>query len=368
MKNRRVSDILCVALCAVIIFSFAVAIFAKPQQSFSERENRTLALFPAPTSESIVNGRFFDNVTGFYTDQFPLRPFFTALKANCERVILRHESNGIIFGKNDTLIPRGETDTETLEKNLSALRILKENTGACICIVPRAIDVLEGELPSICDTSIERGAWKYVDKALAERIDLTNTLKAADERGEYVWYKTDHHWTTDGAFVAYTALADALGVQPYPISDFERVTVSEEFLGTSFSKSGLYSSVCDSVTLYRYEGDTELSVYNYETKETKNGLYSFDKLTQKDKYLVFLGGNYSRITITKKSAQRPKLLLIKDSFANAMIPFLARHFDLDVIDPRYFVGDISELISAEKYEKSLILIGHGTLETTPLRY
>ena len=181
-----------------------------------------------------------------------------------------------------------------------------------------------------------------------------------------MWYNTDHHWTTHGAFLAYTSLAGALGVPPYPLSDFDRVTVSEEFLGTSFSKSGLYSSACDSVTLYRYEGDTELSVYDHETKETKNGLYFFDKLTQKDKYLVFLGGNYSRITITETSAERPKMLLIKDSFANALIPFLARHFDLNVIDPRYFVGDISELIKDEKYDKALILIGLGTLETTPL--
>ena len=367
MKNRRASDILCVALCAVIIFSFAAAIFAKPQQSFSERENRTLSTFPTPNTESLLNGRFFADVTDFYTDQFPLRPFFTALKANCERVLLRHENNGIIFGKNGTLIPRGEIDTKTLEKNLSALRVLQKNTGACICIVPRAVDVLESKLPSICDTSVEKGAWKYVDSALAERIDITNTLKSDVERGEYVWYKTDHHWTTDGAFVAYAAIAGALGVPPYPLSEFERITVSEEFLGTSFSKSGLYSSACDSVTLYRYDSDTELSVYNYETKDTEKGLYSFDKLTQKDKYLVLLGGNYSRITITDNTTERPKLLLIKDSFANALIPFLARHFDLDVIDPRYFVGDISELVRSERYDKTLILIGLGTLETTPLR-
>ena len=152
MKNRRVSDILCVTLCAVIIFSFAAAIFAKPQQSFSEKENRMLSTFPTPNTESLLNGRFFADVTDFYTDQFPLRSFFTALKANCERVLLRHENNGIIFGKNGTLIPRGEIDTKTLEKNLSALRVLQKNTGACICIVPRAVDVLESELPSICDT------------------------------------------------------------------------------------------------------------------------------------------------------------------------------------------------------------------------
>ena len=368
MKSRRVCDILCVILSAIIIFSFAITIFAKPQQSFSERENRTLSLFPAPVAESIVNGLFFADITDFYTDQFPLRPFFTALKASCERVIMRSENNGIIFGKNGTLIARGETDIETLEKNLAALRVLQENTGTYICIAPRTVDVLENELPSICDTSIEKGAWKYVDNSLAERIDITDTLKKAATQGEYVWYKTDHHWTTDGAYIAYTALAKTLGLSPFLISDFERVTVSEDFLGTSFSKSGLYSSDFDSVTLYRYDTDAELFVYNCETKATEKGLYAPNKLTQKDKYLVFLGGNYSRITISDTRAERPKMLLIKDSFANAVIPFLARHFDLDVIDPRYFVGDISSLANNTEYDKILTLIGIGTLETTPLRF
>lgn len=360
MKKTKFSDILTVTLALAIIFSFGIAIFIKPQKSFSENENRALTSFPKISADTIASGKFFSSLGKFYSDQFPLRQGFTALKARSELLLLKQENNGIIFGKDGYLIARGETDCKLLLKNLSYLQEL--SSKACVFIAPRAVDVLQSKICTLC--AVPSTIKSALETHLPSCIYIADELKKAADSGEYVYYKTDHHWTTYGAYLAYLSISNALDISPYSINEFERVTVSDAFLGTSFSKCGLVSAEPDSITLYRYGGDTEFCVYNEETGAQTKGFYDFEKLIEKDKYLVFLGGNYSRIQIRASERERPTLLLIKDSFANSVIPFLSLHFDLDVIDPRYFKGDILSL--AKESDKTLILVGVGTLESTPL--
>ncbi len=281
MKRNKISDILTVFLSFAILFVFGITIFAKPQKSFSETENRALSQFPTVKLESLVNGNFFTDMTEFFADQFPLRPFFTNVKANTERLLLRQENNGIIFGKDGYLIARGETDDTILIKNLSYLKGLSSESEACIFIAPRAIDVLQNKLPKMCDTSIEERTNVMLDLYLPSRINIAEKIKNLSANGEYVWYKTDHHWTTDGAYLAYLSIAEKLDITPYSLKDFDRVTVSDSFLGTSFSKSGLSSADPDSVTLYRYDGDIEISIYSEETGTETKGFYDFSKLEGK---------------------------------------------------------------------------------------
>ncbi|MBE6549543.1 MAG: hypothetical protein E7670_03850 [Ruminococcaceae bacterium] len=367
MKKAKISDILTVFISLAIIFTFGIAILIKPPKSFSETENRVLAQFPKANTDNIMNGKFFSRLGDFYSDQFPFRERFTTLKANSERFLLKQENNGIIFGKDGYLIARGDRNEDILHKNLAYLQELSKNNEICIFIAPRAIDVLSDKLPKLCDVSIEERTNTDIKAYLPSCITISNTIKNASKNGEYVWYKTDHHWTTDGAYLAYSSIAEKLDITPYSINEFYRVTVSDSFLGTSFSKSGIHSAESDSITLYRYDGDYEFCVYNEETGAETKGFYDLSRLEEKDKYLVFLGGNYSRIQIRAEDESRPTLLLIKDSFANSVIPFLARHFDLDVVDPRYFRGDVFSLINESNYDKTLILIGTGTLESTEMR-
>ncbi len=366
MKKAKISDILTVFISLAIIFTFGIAILIKPQKSFSETENRVLAQFPKANFDNIINGKFFLRLGDFYSDQFPFRESFTTIKANSERFLLKQENNGIIFGKDGYLIARGDREKNIFQNNLVHLQELSKNHEVNIFVSPRAIDVLSDKLPRLCDVSIEERTNTDIKAHLPSCITISNTIKRASQNGEYVWYKTDHHWTTDGAYLAYLRLASELDFVPYSANEFERVTVSDTFLGTSFSKSGLRSAEYDSITLYRYDGDDEICIYNEETDTEEKGFYDFSKLEEKDKYLIFLGGNYSRIQIRAKDTPRPSLLLIKDSFANSVIPFLARHFDLDVVDPRYFRGDIASLIKESKCDKTLIMIGAGTLESTEL--
>ena len=367
--RSSLSDRLSVALSALLIAALCLGMFLVPKSDFSERENRALAPLPSLRLSSLLRGELSSSLSDYYGDHFPLRTQFTACKATVERWLGKRENNGILFGKEGYLIPRDEYDSLAVarENLLSCQEFLgAQSTTAKICILPRAVDVLNLYLPDGYDTERATSIHALTDELLPSALSVTDTLRAAAEDGSYVWYKTDHHWTSDGAFLAYQTLAPSLGITPLSADAFTPVTVSERFLGTSFSKSGLAKNPPDTVTLYRYENDERFEVYNDETQSTRYGFYHTERLSEKDQYLVFLGGNFARLTVRDPDAEnKPKMLLFKDSFANAMIPFLALHFDLDVIDLRYYQGSVSELLTNNHYDQILLLMGADTLATTP---
>ena len=355
-------DLSLVLLCLALLFGCGAAILLLPHSAFSETENRALTTWQAPTLRQLADGSFTERIRDLVSDQFPLRPHLTALKATAERCLGKQENNGILFGKEGYLIPRGEQgDPDLLENNLLALAelerlALQAELPCSACIVPRSVDVNTAFYPRLfsqraVSLPADRDSWHF---PLA-------LLRDAASRGVPVWYKTDHHWTTEGAYLVYRSLAESLGIEPYPPDTFTPVTVTDSFLGTSHSKAGGLAGEADTVVLYRYPEDGRFTVRNHETGEVTPGFYDTAALTQKDKYKVFLGGNYSHLSITDPTEQKPRLLLIKDSFANALIPFLALHFDMDVIDPRYHKG----ALALSEYDRILVVQGLDTLSTDP---
>ncbi|MBQ9783070.1 MAG: hypothetical protein IJW44_00960 [Clostridia bacterium] len=362
--KTRFWDLSLVLLCAALLLGFGAAILLLPHSDFSEAENRALTTWKAPTVKQIADGSFTQRLSDLYADQFPLRARFTALKATVERCLGKQENNGVLFGKEGYLIPRSEqADQSVLENNLSAcqeLHALSAEQGVPLSVltVPRSVDVTTAYYPTgfATDPPILRRLTD--DPSIVFPL---SQLQSAASRGEAVWYKTDHHWTTAGAYLAYCSFAQELEIQPYPPEYFTPVTVTDAFLGTSYSKVGGLPTEADSIVLYRYPNDTRFIVQNGETGESTAGFYQLSALEQKDKYEVFLGGNYSRLTVTDPAEQKPRLLLVKDSFANALVPFLALHFDIDVIDPRYDKASLS----LHEYDRILIVQGIDTLATDP---
>ena len=369
MKAQNVFDRLTVAVALILIVALAVALPVLPKKEFSAKERRALATFPTVSAKTILDGQFFKSLSLYYTDHFPLRASFTALKAAAERALGKGENNGILFGANGYLIARGEYESLAVaEQNLRAIRALTEraSTPVTVAILPRATDVLTAYLPRNYDTVRASQIHKTIADLLPENVDLTAPLRAAADVGESVFYRTDHHWTTDGAYLAYTQLAPSLNIAPYGKEDFTRIALTEEFLGTSFAKSGLADAVPDEIVCYRYEGDDGYTVTNPETGTGTHTFYDMKALTGNDPYAVFLGGNYARLAVTDEAVpDKPTLLLFKDSFANSLIPFLAHHFQLEVIDPRYETRSIAALIEEIAPDRILILFGTDTVATTP---
>jgi hypothetical protein len=255
-------------------------------------------------------------------------------------------------------LPRSES-TEKIKKNLAVISAHTDTAPSALYIPPRACDAFEGAAPPLCLPII------YGSRSLLNDDTLKDWEKLLSNDG--IYYRTDHHWTTDGAYLAYVQICDRLGLTPYGRDFFERVTVSREFLGTSYSSSALprFAISPDSVVLYRYTGDTEVKIYIDGSPAPLDGFYDLSALDQKDKYRVFLGGNYAHLSVESGSG-KPRLLLIKDSFANSLLPFLALHYDIDAVDPRYCTSASLERLMDGIYDQALLVLSLDTLSQIDL--
>ena len=369
MKSLKLSsDLIFLSLLCAFILGIAVAILIKPHKSFSERENRSLQGFPNMSSGSLLSGEFSRQLSSFYSDQLPFRQELGYLYAYTELSMGKRECNGVLIEDEDLFLQvpsKEQTENEILKSNLESARRLEEKESAVFFCVPRSCDVFSDKMPD----SLREVAKETLDLADCELARaLLDEISQSGAPNEY-YYHTDHHWTAKGAYTAYKLLAAELGYEPHDESFFRIETASANFLGTSFSKSALpeSSAHCDAIELYRYEQDDDVIVTRSEQKEINTGLYDLSALEGYDKYRVFLGGNYAHLSIkmpSEKGEDRQKLLLIKDSFANSLIPFLALHFDVEVIDPRYASpSQIRALLESESFDKTLVLCSLDTLST-----
>ena len=360
--KRRWFDLALTLTAGLLILSIGAGTLLLPSADFSEEENRMLADLPILSLRSITNGSLSASVSDYLRDRLPLRLGFIRTKAYTELTLLKGENNGVLFCRDGYLLDRGEYTADRAKENMEYYASLSKKFSdmgipVTTAYIPRGIDVMSHVLPELYD-----GNHTDLTSLLSVGTDLLSPLKNAAESGEYVWFRTDHHWTAHGAYIAYTELSDDLGYIPYHRDSFDVERVSESFLGTLYSRAGCIAPIPDSIELYRYPTDGEY-LLTFDQKKTQKGLYFDDFLTKKDKYSVFLGGNYATLSIEKENSQnRERLLIIKDSYTNSLAPFLARHFDLLLVDPRYFDGGDTELLKlAQEADRVLILQGIDTV-------
>ncbi len=359
MKKAKI--IVCVfffTLLAALTFASMV----NPVRDSSESENRPLAQMPEFSLEAIFGGEFTKGYEDFVTDQFVWRDAWINIKSRVERLLGKTSSNGVYFGKDGYFIERvneNDIDKEQLDKNISQLEKFLENmtpeikNKPVIAIAPVAAMILTNKLPWLADEY----DWDTLFDGLSEKfgdsfVDLRPVLRA--NKDDYIYYRTDHHWTTDGAYLAYTELIKGFGFEPLSKDEFERVEVSDAFLGTVIAKLNIKS---DTDTIVRYEpkenNKVELS-YNNGAQIT-DSFYNEDKLLTRDKYAYFLGDNTALIEVETEIENGRVLIMAKDSYANCMLPMLACHFEkIYVIDMRYFnagmvsytkqIGDVTDAL------------------------
>ena len=314
----------------------------------------------------------------YFADQFPARDVLVGIKGVAELALGKGGNNGVVLGKDGVLAVRWfdaylnrttrVEDTDYYAKDVIAAQMAAINQlsadlaaqglGLTVIIPPRTLDVYGAQVryPQKAADAL----WQDISAGLDESVsylDLREVMQNATEAGEYVYYRTDHHWTTEGAYLAYGALMTRWGreADALPRSSFtvERV---DGFYGTTWSRAGLKFISPDLLEIWHFEGEDDYTVTDPETGVSFSGFYNRDYLTKKDKYSVFLDGTHSVLTVTKSTdEQRPTLLVLKDSFFNSMVPFLAQHYDLVVVN--LSVG-ISQPISAyiEQYGCDGVLV------------
>ncbi len=368
MNKQRIISLTTVIIFLGIIFGLAAAFVIKPAKVYSTEERRKLQQLPAFSWEGLKDGSFTSAVNEYLNDQFPLRDNFVGLECDIEKLLLKKENNGVVFGDNGQLAVRffsaydGKIHDDgyvaplvdyfyenNVNEQLGTLKKLAEEFDAIevpfsVLLPPRTIDVACSafDYPSDNSDKLINFVSSGMDSEGVNFIDMYEIYRARYDNGEYVYFKTDHHWTALGAYYAYVEVMKSFGLDFYDIDDFDIHTASDEFYGTTYSKSGNKSVAPDAIEYWTLKGDS-LDGYKMEVYEDKDTIYTFDglydfaflneKLEGSDKYAMFLSGTNPLTLITKKDGEpRQTLLLLKDSFGHALAPFLALHFDLVIVD------------------------------------
>ena len=354
--------ILVVFLLLIIVFNILGLI--SRDVDFSENENRTMAAVPEFSWSAIKDGSYASGWDAYVTDQFFARKQWIELKLNIDKLFGKKESNGVYLGKDGYLMEvPAKPDDVWFEKNLNAINDFAGrygNLNICMSVIPNAAYILDNRIPKFTPVRDQSEDMRAIEAALPENVhflDMTSVLR--EHQSEDIYYRTDHHWTSLGAYYAFTAMAPDLGIEA-PVQNYNIYTVADDFSGTMASKSGYYK-MTDQIQIYVPEAENEFMVTFPDSDKETASLYDSSALEGKDKYTVFLGGNHARVDIATTNANQRRLLLIKDSYANCFVQFLTPYYeDIIMIDPRYYYDDLQKLIEKEKITDVLFLYNMNT--------
>ncbi len=350
MKNDKKHYLLLLIFFALFIGAFTVFDFIKPSENFSEFENRYLKQRPKITWSSLMDNSYTQNYEGYINDQFVFRNKFIDLKSKAEALLLKIENNGVIYGKNNMLFEKfNSLDEEQLEKNIEFVENFSKDKNVTFAIVPSAYEIYPENLPYGTTMVMQKAMIDRIYQrleSLTDTLDLVTSLK--QNKDDYIYYRTDHHWTTNGAFVSYQ---DFCKMKNLDIPSDLKFTEVDEFYGTYFNKCKNSSITPDAI---EYLDVTLKTVVDGVEKEN---YLDFSKFDERDKYAAFLHGN-NGVTVLSSGEQREKgkILVIKDSFANCFVPFLTYNYsEVYVIDLRSLPKGLTELVENNEFDDILIL-------------
>jgi len=333
------SDWVQILLFLSFVFGFFILNLALPDKVFSEQENRDLTQLPKLTLESYFSGKFATKFESYTTDQFAFRDTWTTLKARSEFAVGKEENKGVYLCSDDTLIEAYEApDQKQLDTNITAVRNFAEKSDVPVyfALIPASSEIHSDIIPKNAPNASQKALIDYCyANSGAKNIDLLDPLKS--HKDEYIYYRTDHHWTSLGAYYGYDTIMKAMGMPPTPLSLYKENRVSDNFYGTVYSKSGISWVKPDSINIYAgQESSTEVT--NYSTNQPVTGtMYDYSYLDKKDKYSMFMGGNTPLETVTTKNTAAPSVLILRDSYMDSLTPFLQDNFSkIYIMDLRYY--------------------------------
>lgn len=353
--NKYFNRILTAVFCLFIGGMFLVSTIL-PDKDFSPLENRYLQKLPSFSLGALHSGEFMTEMEDYTADHIVGRDFWVALNTWCERLSGKQENNGIYF-TGGTLISHVDTPTtEQMDKNGGLVNTLANNLNVPVYfgIIPSAASIWAHRLPAGAPTADENAIINqmYADSD-ALTVDLQSVLQAHAEQELY--YRTDHHWTSLGAYYGYVALMEAMGITPVSLSDYEKTVVSKEFYGTSFSTSGVRWLPADTIETYIPADGVTVTAYP-DGKPVPGSLYVDSFLGEKDKYSYFLGGNKPLCVLETEHTDASKVLVIRDSYADTLAPFLTESFsEVHLFDLRYNFTSVKDYVEQNDIDQVVVL-------------
>lgn len=323
---------------------------------FSPNENRILNQFPNFSIKSFLQGEYQDKLEKAVNDQVLGRDYWTAAAGKMKQAEGLRDIGGVYLGKEGYLIPKYDEEDIPKFQYMENLRYVEYFASrmegkSALMLIPNAGEVLKDKLPD-CGTFYNSDALYSSAKSVCQHLKVLDLRHALRESEEQVYYKTDHHWTSAGAYLGYEAICEKLGMTKHTYLEYNMKCVTRDFLGTSYSKV-LDSSIAPEKIYATGNDISDILV----TKDGRKGkLFEESKLKEKDKYGYFLGGNYGEVQIKGRGNTGRKLLIIKDSFANSLVPFLVQDYDeITMIDFRYYRNTAKSLLEKHKKEDLLVI-------------
>ena len=350
MRKRELPPLIAIA---VILLALSVGSLLLPDRDFSANENRCLQQAPELTVQRVLSGKFTEEAEKYESDQIALRDFWMGAASTLQRLAGKQDIGGVYLGKDGYLFARlteDEFDQPAYEKNLRAVTDFfdaHEDLDCRILLAPSPAYVLSELLPA--NAPMYDAAVRH--EQLAEMVgeDRVIDVRAALATVPQPYYRTDHHWTTEGAYAAYGVWCEATG---HEARSWTPSTATADFRGTLYSKVLLLDAAHDVISM-----DRDVTVRSVDCDGTvTDSLYDMTKLMEKDQYTLFQGGNWAKVTIDTGVENGRHLLLVKDSFANCFVPFLTGDYEtITMLDLRYCNDPVEELMEKQGVTDVLVL-------------
>lgn len=366
INKFRYQRLLAVSFLLFLIILVSLNFIIKPKK-FSESENRMLAQVPKFSIDRLFEGRFIKKYEKYKSDQFVFRDLWINLKSTMDEVSGKKENNGVYLSDDNYLIENfKEPNDDYINQNINAINKfskIHKNIKSYVMVAPNAISIVKDKLPKFAPVLNQRDYINNFKSKLSSDIKFIDTFDILNNhKNEYLYYRTDHHWTTLGAYYSYLEACKIMNLKANTKDNYSIERVTNDFYGTLSSKSAFDVDKPDSIDVYIPKSSDDEVIANYVKEKKKEGtLYDSDSLKKKDKYTVFLEGNHPIVKINTTSKSDKKLLLIKDSYANSFVQFLTTHYsEIVMVDPRYYYDDIESLIKNEGITDILYLYNANT--------
>ena len=366
-RNRKKADVMFSLVFVVILVVIMVLNLLTPNKEVSADENRRLAGRPRFSADSLLSGEYMEKYEKYLSDQFGGREVLRNARVVLNRLGGSKEENGVLIGKNGQLMEKLVVpDQEVLGNNLDAIVDFAEKNQKMpvyMMLVPDAANVLNKDLPLLYTAADQKRMIAQVKRELDSHvtwIDVESVLNKHTD--DTIYYKTDKHWTSAGAYYVFQAAAELMDISKGVSGKFATYPITTTFNGDLAAKSGCEKHVKEVIEIYiPLEGDTDVIVNYVDEQRKSTSLYDSSKLEGSNQYEVFLGGDSSVIDIKTVSESTRRLLVVKDSFANSFLPFLTPYFrEIVVVDPQYYGGTIDEIMDTYRITDTLILYSGNT--------
>ena len=354
MKNS-VWNRITVCLFAAALLAVPAYWLLAPKADFSASERRYLAELPDLGKQNPAQWTWDDDFEAYLADHLPLRDAFVGVDAYMELLSGRQVGKSVWMDAQGALVEAPAAyDSKEIEKRLNRIERLAESTGlrTYVLAIPGNGFVRREKLPPSL-ARLYRDAEALEQIAAHPGYTPVPIVQRFEAEGQDWYYRTDHHWTGDGAFAAYEQFMQTSGRAALTRDDFFRRTVAG-YTGSTRSRSALWLTAADTLQIDE-PIDVPVSVTFSDEEAVYDSLFFEEHLSEYDWYPLFLDGNHPVTVIENRTgAAQGTLLMVKDSFGNTLAPLLVPSFGrIVMVDPRYYRGAVSELAAAYEADELL---------------